>query len=665
MVYRHFVLIALSITLLGALSAPLAHSREEQKRSSRAADTPDSNQKDSERAEAKTDPVRERSETATHVHTEACEASHDDTTTDPILRRREMIANFRSHVVQAIPYELGSQIEFALQEGDFVKLNYGDNPFDLTEGLIGISGKPKEAAPIPPDGKGHGGKGYVISCHLWGDGFFETSSAVPLKYNKGVESGGEGWKSYAGCERKNGRFQIKFRIDAKAKKPLADVDKPYPLTKSERIYGLAEVYRMAKQHFAYFNQVPDLDWGQVFMDFLPQVEDEDDLYEYYRVLQRFIALLDDAHTQVYFPPSIYEELDNLPLWLDVIENQWVVIERYPTKEILKEDIPPGTVLESIEGMPPDEYFGERFFPYIAGSNLERKHTVLNWEGKFPKNEKIKVQLLYPDGSRDKRVLRANKKSVEWTSDLLEKYREPFRRKPYFASNMLPGEILHVRYGQCTNRCQSAFQELIVDHRDRWPKGLILDLRGNGGGSTPSPAARRLLSKPMKNMQLKTPWSISYIEARMPSLELSEKFFSVEMRYYGLDEKFSRGWFTPGLSENEEEPLPIHYDGPLVILTDGYTFSAAEGFSDLLKGNGSGTVVGERTFGSTGQPLFFDLPGGGRCRICTIQTRFPDGTEFVGPGIEPDIPVERTIKGIAEGKDEVLEKGLETLKSMIE
>ncbi|UCE48092.1 MAG: hypothetical protein JSW47_21150, partial [Phycisphaerales bacterium] len=71
-----------------------------------------------------------------------------------------------------------------------------------------------------------------------------------------------------------------------------------------------------------------------------------------------------------------------------------------------------------------------------------------------------------------------------------------------------------------------------------------------------------------------------------------------------------------------------------------------------------------THGSTGQRIFFDLPGGGKVQICTCFSMFPDGRSFVGVGVQPDVPVKRTIKGIAEGRDEVLNAALEVALDLI-
>jgi carboxyl-terminal processing protease len=72
-------------------------------------------------------------------------------------------------------------------------------------------------------------------------------------------------------------------------------------------------------------------------------------------------------------------------------------------------------------------------------------------------------------------------------------------------------------------------------------------------------------------------------------------------------------------------------------------------------------VGEPTGGSTGQPLMFNLPGGGLARVCTKRDTYPDGREFVGVGIQPQVLVRPTVEDFRAGRDTVLEAALELLR----
>ena len=78
----------------------------------------------------------------------------------------------------------------------------------------------------------------------------------------------------------------------------------------------------------------------------------------------------------------------------------------------------------------------------------------------------------------------------------------------------------------------------------------------------------------------------------------------------------------------------------------------------------GKIIGEPTGGSTGQPLFFPLPGGGSARVCTKQDLYPDGRQWVGVGIQPQILVRPTIADFRAGRDTVLETALQYLRTTL-
>jgi len=100
--------------------------------------------------------------------------------------------------------------------------------------------------------------------------------------------------------------------------------------------------------------------------------------------------------------------------------------------------------------------------------------------------------------------------------------------------------------------------------------------------------------------------------------------------------------------------------PTAILIGHNTASAAEDFLIYLDNQKHMVKIGEPTFGSTGQPMLFSLPGGGSARICTKKDTYPNGKEFVGHGIQPDIKVTFSIDDYLESKDPVLDKAIEYL-----
>jgi hypothetical protein len=73
---------------------------------------------------------------------------------------------------------------------------------------------------------------------------------------------------------------------------------PPPLTDSQKLYGLSLFWKEVSDNFVYFDQVPGLDWDAVSREFMPQVLATRSTLEleYYQVLQRFSALLEDGRT---------------------------------------------------------------------------------------------------------------------------------------------------------------------------------------------------------------------------------------------------------------------------------------------------------------------------------------------------------------------------------
>ncbi len=78
----------------------------------------------------------------------------------------------------------------------------------------------------------------------------------------------------------------------------------------------------------------------------------------------------------------------------------------------------------------------------------------------------------------------------------------------------------------------------------------------------------------------------------------------------------------------------------------------------FKDTGRGIVVGETTQGSSGNPYRTTLGYGISVAIGAVRYSFPDGAAFEGVGIVPDVVVERRLSDIINGRDAVLQRGLE-------
>jgi C-terminal processing protease CtpA/Prc len=109
-----------------------------------------------------------------------------------------------------------------------------------------------------------------------------------------------------------------------------------------------------------------------------------------------------------------------------------------------------------------------------------------------------------------------------------------------------------------------------------------------------------------------------------------------------------------------DPQQPHLTAKLALLSDGRAVSYAETFLALAARGRLGPIVGGPTSGTNGPVNLYVLPGGYRFSFTNGMTHKLDGGRHHGVGVLPTAPVSRTLKAIAEGRDEVIEKALELL-----
>jgi carboxyl-terminal processing protease len=80
-------------------------------------------------------------------------------------------------------------------------------------------------------------------------------------------------------------------------------------------------------------------------------------------------------------------------------------------------------------------------------------------------------------------------------------------------------------------------------------------------------------------------------------------------------------------------------GPMVLLVNAYSASAAELVAGALRDQRRATVVGTRTFGKGSVQTILDLPGGDGLRLTTMRYYTPAGDAIQARGIVPDVRVD--------------------------
>lgn len=431
-------------------------------------------------------------------------------------------------------------------------------------------------------------------------------------------------------------------------------NKPFPkLTDTEKLYGLSYFWMEATYNFAYFHQVPDLNWDSAYQAFIPQVMADDNIYDYYRTLQKFAALLKDGHTSVGFPKYVFDSISFPKIQLNEFDHIPTVIN---VDSSLEQDIPIGSQIISVNGMPYEEYLSTEVFPYIASStdhvlwDSGVKTMLRGWI-----NTDVTIKLRKPDNTTNEIVLTRNRDGVKWV-------REKKPERQLFEFRQLTDNIdyIYIKHFN-TDSIVTMFEKVLPQLSKA--KGIVIDIRDNQGGNTGNATAilGYFTDKPLTGSKWSTPQTIAayrawgvhaYWNGETPEKNEQVRHFMHKSKFYGDT------WvYTPP----EGKKLTV----PVAVLINRGTFSAAEDFLIFADSLQQFTYIGEPTNGSTGQPLFYnEVPGGGSWRICTKQDTYPDGRDFVGYGVQPDIRVKVSISDFLKDSDPVLDSAISYLNKKI-
>jgi carboxyl-terminal processing protease len=182
------------------------------------------------------------------------------------------------------------------------------------------------------------------------------------------------------------------------------------------------------------------------------------------------------------------------------------------------------------------------------------------------------------------------------------------QKSIAESRMLIKEqgIGYLRLATFGNGCAKEMEVTLDELEDSGMKSLVLDLRGNGGGS---------LDETVRILGLFVPPSTTVVTTR----SRSEK--PQELK-------------TPDRQRRKR-------DYPIAVLIDRMSASASELTAGALQDLKRATIVGELSFGKGSVQNIVPMGGGTALRITIATYHTPSGRTPHRVGIKPDLPVEST------------------------
>lgn len=159
--------------------------------------------------------------------------------------------------------------------------------------------------------------------------------------------------------------------------------------------------------------------------------------------------------------------------------------------------------------------------------------------------------------------------------------------PYYG--MRPNNIAYINLSSFTEGCSYDVRKAFIELKEKGAKGLVLDLRDNGGGS---------LSEAVKIVNMFVPKGITLVK--------------------------TKGKIARANSEYKTTEEPIDTVMPIVVLVNENTASASEITAGSLQDLDRGVVLGAKTFGKGLVQQVVQVPYGGSLKLTSGKYYIPSG-----------------------------------------
>ncbi|TMC11198.1 MAG: peptidase [Chloroflexi bacterium] len=263
---------------------------------------------------------------------------------------------------------------------------------------------------------------------------------------------------------------------------------------------------------------------------------------------------------------------------------------------------PGDIILAVDGAP----------PFVDGVVSEGVIGLLTQQ--FPQDDPVRVTLRRPATGRT------------WTVTMKPAlFQLSAAASAPFTSRLLPGDVAYVALaGFSPNAVDGALQAIADMSAGRTLKGVVLDLRGNRGGSPV--AVARLLG--------------AFVHGKVWSYDCDPS-------------NVCRA------NQTNDGVALLHL--PLVVLTDRDCASACDAFSGAVKDLGIGPLVGTRTSGIVAGPATGYLLTDNSDLLLPSEHELGANREIInGIGVAPDYLVPLTAQDLSAGRDPDVARALSLL-----
>ena len=362
-----------------------------------------------------------------------------------------------------------------------------------------------------------------------------------------------------------------------------------------------------------------IDWQAKRETYRPAAARAANTVEFYEVLRQMIASLRDAHTRVYSPDEKFDwwspRFVTVGLTVREVEGAPTVIQVEAGTAASRTDIRQGDVIISVDDVPVAQFVAQRMrnSGLVDEGNIRHRVIANLFDG--PSGTNVRIGWITRNGKQK--------------STVLQRY---WSQRNLGFNNQRKGKIAILRLDAFTQSVAIEFSKNLAEVLNG-AEGIVLDLRGNGGGDAEA-------------------------MADVASLFLDEgtnlgRFANRSGAAFELQTFAKRVWRSPAV-------VPIKL--PLVVLTSGNTSSAAEILAAALQTKGRAQVIGSGTCGCVlAIRSRHALPDGGVLDVSEFDYKTAGGVRLEGAGIKPDKLIALTRSDVYSRHDRALERAIALLK----
>jgi carboxyl-terminal processing protease len=415
---------------------------------------------------------------------------------------------------------------------------------------------------------------------------------------------------------------LAFCVLPSASAVYADASPISTATREGRIAVFDDVWETVRVRY-YDPSLHGVDWQAEREKFRPLAADARSAAEFYTTLRRMLGRLRDAHTRVYAPDerSDWQRPRFISVGLSVreVDGQPVVFAVERGSDAERAGLRVGDLITSVDNEPALDVLARRLSDQASAPTLA--------------SARLREMAMLFDGASDS-VVRVGWMDAGGRESFASLRREWRKRDAILRVRRLGGGYAVVEFESFTQTVTIDLIRALAD-KLRGLRGLVIDLRNNGGGEAEA------------------------------MTEVASAFLPAGKNLGRFTDRAGRIAFEP----RTRAAMLMAADSittfrpPVVILTSERTSSAAEIFVAAIKEARRAAIIGTPTCGCVlAIRRRHILPDGGELDVSEMDYRTASGARLEGTGVAPDERVPLDLRDLRAGRDRALERAIQFLKA---